>query len=204
MASAYAATHHHELQPTDDQVIAIVRHGDVEAFGVLVERYHSPLTRHLAYRCGDPELAADLTQETFLEAFRDLDHFKGESSFAAWLYGIAHNRLRMHWRRQRLRRLISLDWLTGAVPATPPALQRSDDSASCHERDTLLQVFADLTPSLREALLLHSLDGFTAPEIAGILGISRAAAERRISRAKEQFRERYRDLSDDEKGLDRG
>lgn len=73
MAYSYTAAHHHELQPTDDRVVVIVRNGDAEAFGVLVERHHSPLTRHLAYRLGDPELSADLAQDVFLDIFRQLD-----------------------------------------------------------------------------------------------------------------------------------
>ena len=204
MAWSYAAIEDQELQPTEQQVIAIVRSGDVEAFAVLADRYYGPLTRHLAYRLGDPELGADFAQDTFLDAFRHLDRFDGQHSFTAWLYGIAHKRLLMHWRSQRVRRIVSLDWLTGAGTATPEVLQQGDDSESLHEQDILFQVFAGLTPSLRDALLLHSLDGFTAPEIAGILGISRAAAERRISRAKDQFRQHYRDLSTEEKGIPRG
>lgn len=193
----HAVAHDRESRSTDHQVIHVVRNGDVDAFAVLADRYYGRLARYLGYRCGDPELAADLTQETFLEAFRHLDRFDGKGAFAAWLYGIAHNRLRMHWRRQRLRRFISLEWLTETVAAVPPTLRQSDDSAALNDQDVLVQVFASLTPSLRDALLLHSLDGFTAPEIAQILNISRAAAERRVSRAKEQFRGRYQELSDD-------
>lgn len=204
MASSYAAAHDHELQPADHHVIAIVRDGDVDAFGVLVDRYYGPLTRHLTYRLGDPELGADFAQDVFLDAFRHLERFDGQHPFAGWLYGIANKRLLMHWRRQRLRGFVSLDWLTGASQATPPALQQTDGSELFHEQEILLHVFAGLTPPLREALLLHSLDGFTAPEIAGILGISRPAAERRISRAKEQFRQYYHELNNDEKGMTRG
>lgn len=205
MCWTIAAIEKPERLPTDRQVITIVRDGDVDAFEVLVDRYHVPLARHLAYRVGDPELGADLAQDVFLDAFRHLARFDGHRPFAAWLYGIANKHLLMHWRRQRLRRFVSLDWLTGpASTATPSALHQADDSASCDEQDILGQVFAGLTPPLREALLLHSLDGFTAPEIAGILGISRSAAERRISRAKEQFRQNYRALSNDEKGTGRG
>lgn len=196
----YAAVHEHELQPTDHQIIGMVRTGDVEAFEVLVDRYHGSMTRHLAYRVGDLELGADLAQDTFLDAFRNLDRFDGHRPFAAWLYGIANKRLLMYWRRQRLRRFVSLDWLTGIGAATPTPLQQADTSAICHEQDILFAVFAELTPPLREALLLHSMDGFTAPEIAGILGISRSAAERRISRAKAQFRQLYNELNVDKTG----
>lgn len=204
MANSYAATHGHEAQPSDGQVVAVVRNGDVEAFDVLVDRYSGPLTRHLAYRVDDPELGADLAQDAFLDAFRNVDRFDGQRSFAAWLYGIANKRLLMHWRRQRIRRFISLDRLTETVSTTPPALQQTADSESCHEQDSLSHVFAELNPPLRDALLLHGLDGFTAPEIAGILGISRSAAERRVSRAKEQFRDYYNELNSGEKGQGHG
>lgn len=200
MAQSVAAIHDLEAYPTDHHVVDMVRTGDVEAFEVLVDRYHGPLIRHLAYRVGDPEVGADLAQDTFLDAFRHLDRFDGHRPFATWLYGIAHNRLRMHWRRHRLRRFVSLDWLTGLGAATPIPLQQADLSEASQEQDILMTVFAELTPPLREALLLHSMDGFTAPEIAGILGISRSAAERRVSRAKQLFRQHYHALSNDERG----
>jgi RNA polymerase sigma-70 factor, ECF subfamily len=196
-SAASAAVQQAEPRPTDQQVISVVRNGDVDAFAVLVDRYYGPLARHLTYRSCDPEVGADFTQETFLEAFRHLEQFDGEGPFAAWLYGIAHNRLRMYWRRQRLRRLISLEWVTGSVTNVPPTLQHIDGSEGWDEQDLLTQVFVRLSPPLRDALLLHSLDGFTAPEIAHILDISCAAAERRISRAKEQFRQWYWELSED-------
>ena len=186
--------------PSDHHVVSLVRDGDMDAFAILVDRYYRQLARHLSYRCGDPDLAADLTQETFAEAFRDLDRFDGEGTFAAWLYAIAHNRLRMHWRRQQVRRLVSLEWFTSSGAVTPEALQEPDGSTLCHERVILAKVLAELTPSLRDALLLHSLDGFTAPEVANILHISRSAAERRISRAKEQCRQRYQELGEGWKG----
>lgn len=200
MAHSVAAVHDLEAQPTDHHVVGLVRTGDVEAFEVLVDRYHGPLIRHLAYRVGDPEVGADLAQDVFLDAFRNLERFDSERSFAAWLWGIANKRLLMQWRRQRLRRFVSLDWLAGIGAATPSSLQQADTSAICQEQDIMFTVFAELTPPLREALLLHSLDGFTAPEIAEILGISCSAAERRISRAKAQFRQLYNDLKVDKTG----
>lgn len=184
--------------PTDCQIIAVIRNGDVAAFDVLVDRHYDSLVRPLTARTADQEVALDIAQETFADAFRDLDTFDGRGTVAVWLYGIAHNRLRMHWRRQRLRRLISLDWLTGAGTAPPLALRQADGNESCHERDLIARVLGELSPPLRDALLLHSLDGFTAPEVADILHISRSAAERRVSRAKEQFRKRYRGLDRDD------
>jgi RNA polymerase sigma-70 factor (ECF subfamily) len=176
----------------DRVAVVAVRSGDIVAFDVLVDRYHRALLSHLTYRTGDPELAADLTQDAFFHAFHRLDQLEDGRSFAAWLYGIAHNRLRAEWRRRRLRQFVSLDWLPDAAASVLPALRQEDGSAACQDRDLLQRVLDGLSPSLREALLLHGVDGFTAPEVARVLGISPSAAEQRICRAKAEFRRRHR------------
>lgn len=201
MAVSLANEQAGHLQATDLQVIVTVRDGDVDAFEVLVDRHYASLTRHLIYRLGDREVAAELVQDTFLDAYRHLDRFDGNVPFAAWLFGIAHKRCLMHWRRKRLRSVMSLDWLPGAVAGAMPQLRQADASDAWIEGDRLRPVFEKLTPPLREALLLHSLDGFTAQEVAQILGISATAAARRISRAKEAFRRAYRELCEDERTL---
>jgi RNA polymerase sigma-70 factor (ECF subfamily) len=172
--------------------------GNRDAFAVLVDRYHARLLRHLTWKTGDADLAADLTQEAFVEAFVHFHRLADDRAFVAWLYGIAHNRLRMAARRRRLQQVVSLDWLPLPLFATMPSLRRQDSSASCVEQALLVEVLDGLSQPLREALLLHSLDGFGAPEVARILGISLPAAERRISRARERFRERYWALSSEE------
>lgn len=187
------------IERTDHELVAGACSGDVAAFGVLVDRYRPSLVRHLAYRTGDPELAADLAQEAFIDAFRHLGRLSRDGSFDAWLHRIALNRLRMVERRHRLRRFVSFDWLPEPAAASIPALREADASERCHERDLVQRLLAELSPPLREALLLHGLEGFTAPEVAAILGLSLAASERRISRAKQQFRERYRALNENGK-----
>jgi RNA polymerase sigma-70 factor (ECF subfamily) len=179
-------------------LVAAARGGDRDAFSALADRYHARLVRYLTYRTGAADAARDLTQETFLEALRSLDRLASDRSFAAWLYGIAQNRLRMAARRRRLRQAVSLDWLPAAVAAAVPALRQADAIEASNERDMLRRVLGELSQPLREALLLHSLDGFSTAEVAQILGVSRSAAERRLSRAKEQFRERYQALSSED------
>ncbi len=182
-----------------DAVIAAragVSTGTREAFEVLVDRYHAPLLQYLARQTGNPELAVDLTQETFLSAFRNLDQLADNGAFAAWLYGIARNQLRMEWRRRRLRHLVSLDWLPALLERDTPALRLPDGSTRCEEREAIQQALDGLSHPLREALLLHRLAGFSGEEVAQILGISPAAARKRISRAAAEFQRQY----DDETG----
>lgn len=157
-------------------------------FGGLVDRHYAALLRYLRRQTGDAELAADLAQETFLAAFRHREQLANEGAFAAWLFGIARNQLRMEWRRRKLRRLVSLDWLTARGIATMSTLQRPDASVSCEERDDIQRALDGLSSTLREALLLHGLCGFTGGEVARILGITPAAARKRIARAEQAFR----------------
>ena len=184
--------------PGDQQIVAASRAGTVGAFATLVDRHHAPLLRYLTRQTGDAELAADLAQETFLAAFRSLGQLTDDGSFAAWLYGIARNRLRMEWRRRRLRRVVSLDWLPSGVEAVIPALRRPDVSRSYADRDVIQRALDTLSPPLREALLLHDLGGFGGEEVARILGISPAAARKRIVRAEAAFRRAH----DAEHGMD--
>lgn len=179
----------------DDDLVALVRGGTIEAFETLFIRHHGQLVRYLTYRTGDPELAADVAQEAFLVAFRDLDRLAEDHAFAAWVYGIARNQLAMAIRRRRLRQFLSLDWLFARGGWQAPGLLHPDPAIACIEWDTLSCGLEAMSPLLREALLLHSLEGFTAPEIAQITGISLPAAERRISRAKREFKRQHERLN---------
>ena len=180
-------------------LVAAAREGSVAAFALLVERHHAAILRYLARQTGDRELAADLAQETFLDAYRSLGRLGEEVSFAAWLHRIARHNLLPAWRRRRLRRFVSLDRLRGGgEPAAASA-----DEAACDERDLIQRALDGLGPALREALVLHDLQGFTGREVGAILGISPAAARQRVARARARFRERYRALEggDDAAGV---
>jgi len=91
-------------QSADDSLVAAAQNGSARAFDLLVVRHHAAILRYLARQTGDSELAADLAQETFLDAFRSLDRLGDDRSFAVWLHRIARHNLLMAWRRQRLRR----------------------------------------------------------------------------------------------------
>lgn len=177
--------------PSDATLILAARGGSRAAFGSLVERHYGPLLRALTWLAGDPDLAADLTQDTFIEAQRCLVRVDEDRPFGAWLYGIARNLTRRAQRSRRVRHALSLDWLRARGGEAIPALRRGDQSDAHAERELLQQVLDDLSPLLREALLLHSLWGYTNREIARIVHISPAAAQQRITRAYTLCRQRY-------------
>jgi RNA polymerase sigma-70 factor, ECF subfamily len=176
--------------------------GEAARFATLVDRHHAALLRFLRRQTGDAELAADLAQETFLAAFRCRHQLRDEAAFPAWLLGIARNQLRMEWRRQKLRRFVSLDWLPPGLEGIVPGLRRPDPARASHERDAIQRALDGMSPTLREALLLHGLCGFKGGEVASILGITPEAARKRISRAEADFRRRYGMDSDEGAGDD--
>lgn len=139
-------------------------------FALLVAEHQESLIAFLSYQLSDPELAVDVAQDALLDAFRNRDRLPTDCAFGAWLFGIARNHLRRHWRRQSLRHFISLDGLLAKGDGVHRALHQADGAARCHERDAIQQVLDHLSPILREALLLHDACGFTAPEIARIVG----------------------------------
>src|SRR5687768_16856613 len=86
---------------TDEELVARSKTGDAESFNQLVKRWERPIFA-LAYRTlGREEEARDVTQETFLRAFRALKGFKGDAKFSSWLYRIALNLCRDTMRRER-------------------------------------------------------------------------------------------------------
>jgi len=167
----------------DGELVAAVRAGSAEAVNRLVDRYYDAVLRYLTRRLADPETAADLTQNTFFDAFRHLDRLDPARPFAPWLYRIARNHLLMERRRQRLHRVVSLEWL----PLTPAALPPPEADLD----DPVQRALDALTAPLSEALLLHSVWGFSVEEIAVQVRISPAAARKRLQRAKDQFRIQY-------------
>jgi RNA polymerase sigma-70 factor (ECF subfamily) len=160
-------------------------------FEALIDQHYAAVLRFLTRQTGDPDLATDLTQTCFLDAYRSRHQLANKDAFAAWLFGIARNQLRMEWRRRKLRRLVSLDWISDRAGEAIPALSRDDETAALDDRDRIQHVLDELSPSLREALLLHNLCGFRGGEVAEILGISADAARKRIVRAEAEFRQRY-------------
>lgn len=184
------------INESDVELISAARSGSILAFEVLVDRYYLVIQQYLVRQTGDRELAADLAQETFLDAFRMIRRLPEDRPLIAWLYRIARNNLLPIQRRRRRYQFLSIEKLLRTISSTFPALHQRDIIADAHDRDVIQQTLDRLSPSLREALLLRSVCGFTGHEVSQILDVSPAAARKRISRAEQQFREQYATLAE--------
>ena len=163
--------------------MASVQQGDATAYRTLFERHHNRLYGYLVRRTRDPQIAADLFQETFLRVHRARHTWKSGRPFRPWLFGIAVNATKDHARKvRRLPDEVEL----GQGPVT-----RDRPETRIH----LETAIAGLPETLREAFLLGVVEGFDHNEVAAQLDITPANARARISRARARLRDQLRETS---------
>lgn len=153
----------------------------------IVDELSGPLRRYLARYAGDPALADDLLQETLIRITRGLPGFAGRASVKTWAFSIATRVAADHFREPgRRARVIDLAESPDVIDDEPAIDQRLviDEMNAC-----LRQVIDSLPEDYRAALVLHELEGLTAPEIADVLGCSLATAKIRIHRGRLRLRE---------------
>jgi RNA polymerase sigma factor (sigma-70 family) len=156
------------------------RRGDQEAFGELARREIDRLYR-VAYRIlRDPELARDATQQTLLEAWRDLSKLRDPDRWEAWTYRLLVRACYREGRRERrvgIVRLISID---GAAVA--------DTAKDIADRDELERGFRRLPVDQRVVVVLHHYVGLPLTEVAQVLGIPAGTARSRLHTATRRLR----------------
>jgi len=168
-------------------LIQQARQGRIEAFNTLVLA-HQARVYNLAYRLlGEPDPAADATQETFIAAYNNLHQFH-EGSFVAWLMRIATNACYDELRRRQRRPTLSLDQPDTEIQWISPA-ESPENAAQRAELSRAIQACLDALPiDQRTAAVLCDVQGHDYQEIATITGASLGTVKSRISRARERLR----------------
>jgi len=167
------------------QVIALVQAGEVDAFAEIVEHYQVPIHRYLYRMTGDYEMARDLAQDTFLQAYQSIIRTNADLSLKAWLYRIATNNALQFRRRKRLISFIPFSSIRNVE-----TLDRDCDVET--EKNLAIQEALHKVPKeQRVCLVLNFIEGFKYREIAEILGISEEAVRKRVTRGRKLFIEQY-------------
>ncbi|MCX6797193.1 MAG: RNA polymerase sigma factor [Candidatus Doudnabacteria bacterium] len=168
---------------TDEQVAKKVQQGDVESFGILVERYEAKMLRY-ARRFLFTDTAEDMAQEVFLKVYQNIKSYNPQMRFNPWIYRIAHNEFINKIKKNGREELSFFD---------PDTLFPHPVSSDNPEKDTdreltkkMLDKYLDkIGVKYREVLVLNYLEELSYKEIADVLKIPVSTVGVRIKRAKE-------------------
>ncbi len=164
-----------------DGAVERARTGDLDAFEELyratVGRVHGLCLR----MCRDPQLADELTQESYIRAWRKLATFRGDSQFSTWLHRIAVNVVLGHFRASGRR----LDSAAGDDDADPVETVARPVSGLAFD---LERAIAGLPTGARTVFVLHDVEGYTHEEIAQMAGVAVGTSKAQLSRARSLLR----------------
>jgi RNA polymerase sigma-70 factor (ECF subfamily) len=184
----------------DLKLVRRVQQGEKAAFDVLVRKYQHKVVKLVARYVSDHSEALDVTQETFLKAYRAIRKFRGDSAFYTWLYRIAINTAKNYLVAQSRRPFetdvdLQLENVEGPGPqslreiATPENLLLRDEIEA-----TVYGAIEALPEDLRTAITLRELEGLSYEEIALAMGCPVGTVRSRIFRAREAINNKLEPL----------
>ncbi|MBA2703030.1 MAG: sigma-70 family RNA polymerase sigma factor [Blastocatellia bacterium] len=188
------------LRPSANQeFIERLKRGEAAAFEELVAERSGEIYGLLFRLTENSEEARDLTQETFLRAFQNIDRFRGEADVRTWIYRIAINQARNRfrwWRRRRRDATVSLDQKQGESGQTISGTlaepsQNPEQQTLARERELALRsALQRLGQAYRETVILRDIEGFTYEEIAETLEINVGTVKSRLARGRHELRKK--------------
>lgn len=178
----------------ETELIAAARAGNQDAFAQLVEANQGRIYNLTLRMTGNPEDAADVTQEAFLSAWRALPNFQGESSFATWMYRLASNATIDFLRREKRRRehtpSVSIDAESEGQKLEISDIRYSPEASleRAELRAAIERGLSELSDAHRAVLILRELEGLSYQEIARTLDLEEGTVKSRIARARLELR----------------
>jgi RNA polymerase sigma-70 factor (ECF subfamily) len=169
---------------SDEELMAAYIAGDAQAFHTLFQRYAPILLRVMARQLDAPSEAHDLVQQTFLQLHRARYDFQPGAKLRPWLFTIALNLKREHFRRLRRRRETGLSLDGSRDPAVEPRGVEASDA-----RQALRHALDQLPADQREVIELHWFDGLSFAEVGEVVGASLSAVKVRAHRGYRRMRE---------------
>jgi RNA polymerase sigma-70 factor (ECF subfamily) len=179
----------------DGNLIKKAQSGDVEAFGEIFKQTNKRIYNFLLHLSSDRELAADLTQETFIRAFKALKSLKSSNALVSWIHRIALNLYRDYMKKPRLhtesieQNSSKDDEDDNVVKEIPSWTNNPEKSATNGELQSVVRDAISSLPEIhRTAVIMHHIEGMEVNEIAKILKVRSGTVMSRLARAREALR----------------
>src|ERR1700730_4305309 len=176
-----------EVEPLSDHGLArAAAQGDMKAFEVLYER-HSRRVYSLCLRMTrNAAEAEDLAQEVFIQLFRKIGSFRGDSAFTTWLHRLTVNQVLMHFRKASVKREQTTE--EGETPMQIVGGTGNPNAMPVLDRIALDKALAGLPPGYRTVFVLHDVEGYEHEEIAKMLGVAVGTSKSQLHKARMKLR----------------
>ena len=175
-------------QPVSDLDLArAAAAGDSAAFESIYEQHHKRVYSLCLRMLGNASQAEDLTQEVFLQVFKKIGSFRGDSAFTTWLHRLTVNQVLMHFRKRgvKLEHTSEEGDFTNVVE--PPL--GSTRRISMVDKLALEKAISELPPGYRTVFVLHDVEGYEHEEIADMLGVSIGTSKSQLHKARMRLRQ---------------
>ena len=176
---------------SERSLVQRAQNGDEQAFATLFQGHKKRVYSVCLLMTRDVSEAEDLTQEAFLQVFRTVGSFRGDSAFSTWLYRVAVNTVLMKLRRRKSPPIVSRD---EPVSSETPSLRRDVGTADLRlngavDRIALRRAMQELPEGCREIFALHEVEGYQHHEIAEMLDCSVGNSKSQLHKAKMKMRD---------------
>jgi RNA polymerase sigma-70 factor, ECF subfamily len=171
---------------TDYALAQLAASGDMAAFEQIYQRHHRRVFSLCLRMTQNPPEAEDLTQEVFIQLFRKIGSFRGESAFTTWLHRLTVNQVLMHFRKRSVR-----DEKTTEDGETPDEIVPGTENYQkmpIVDRLALNKAIAALPPGYRTVFVLHDVEGYEHEEIARMLKLSVGTSKSQLHKARMKLR----------------
>jgi RNA polymerase sigma-70 factor (ECF subfamily) len=176
-----------ESPPMDEIKLAQDAVSNVDAFAELYRRHIMRVYRYHMAHTGNTKDSEDLTSQTFMAALEGIRSFRGSSSFAAWIMGIASKKRLMFFRRNGSRPEVPLD---AALHYPSPSLPTDKEAAQRLQLESVARALKQISAERAEAIILTFFGGLSNFEASRVLNKSEGAVKMLISRGLQDLRER--------------
>ncbi len=176
-----------EIAPLSDHALAIAAgNGDMAAFEQLYARHNRRVYSLCLRMTQNVAEAEDLAQEAFIQLFRKIGSFRGESAFTTWLHRLTVNQVLMHFRKRRVK--LERTTEEGETPVQIVRGTENPNRMPVLDRISLEHALKLLPPGYRSVFVLHDIEGHEHEEIAKILGVAVGTSKSQLHKARMKLR----------------
>ncbi|HEX8745971.1 MAG TPA: RNA polymerase sigma factor [Pyrinomonadaceae bacterium] len=171
---------------TDYELTQAASQGDMEAFEEVYRRHHRRVFSLCLRMTQNQSEAEDLAQDVFVQLFRKVGSFRGESAFTTWLHRMTVNQVLMHFRKKKVR-----DERSSEDEETPDRIEPGTENPGAMpvvDRIALDSAIAQLPPGYRTTFVLHDIEGYEHEEVARIMGCSVGTSKSQLHKARMKLR----------------